>query len=590
MQRLIAIVTLGLGLTLTGCSTLTGPDSGPKTTAPEPTTEAADADAPEQPEPPPEPEYADFSEETLYSLMAAEVAAQRGRYDVTLVNYVKAAKSSRDVGVIKRALDIARSLNGDNAQNQLITLWLDVAPESPEAHRVAAIHKVRQKQFKAALSHMETLLKQGQEADFDTLAALSSNLSGTEQERLLGLYRELEERYPENRDIRYGTALVLRAQGNHEAALEELQPLLDESGKAPFQPALILRGDLLYKMGRQQEALDHLRYQSRRFPDNRKLGTLYGRVLIDDGQLQAAEDQFASLVERFPDTPGLKLSHALVALENDHQSLARQQLGQLLDDEHHVNEAHYYLGRMDRSAGRTEDAIEHFDQVEGGGQFFDALSQATYLRGQSGRLDEAMERLATLRQKMSDNDERLWLIEINTLLDLERYPEALGAATAALEKHPENVQIRYARSMLYDRLDRFEASERDLRHILEKNPDNAVALNALGYLLTVETDRLQEARQLLEKALSLDPENPAIIDSVGWVHYKLGNHQKALKHLRTAYEAFPDPEVAAHYGEVLHVTGEEEQARVIWRRTLEEYPENTIIRDTMERLNVEQDL
>ncbi|PAV27237.1 hypothetical protein CF392_01950 [Tamilnaduibacter salinus] len=590
MQRLIAIVTIGLGLTLSGCSTLSGPAAEPEKQAPTTRPEVSQTDRTEQPEPPPEPEYADFSEETLYSLLAAEVAAQRGRYDVTLVNYVEAAKSSRDIGVIKRALDIARSLNGDNAQNQLIALWLDVAPDSAEAHRVAAIQKVRQKDFETALSHMETLLQQGKEADFDTLAALSSNLSDAEQERLLGLYRELEDRYPDNRDIRYGTALVLRAQGNHEGALKELQPLLDESGQKPFQPALILRGDLLYKMGRQQEALDHLRYQSRRFPDNRKLGTLYGRILIDDGQLQAAEDQFASLVERFPDTPGLKLSHALVALENGHNQVARRQLEQLLDDEHHVNEAHYYLGRLARSAGQTEEAIAHFDQVQGGGQFFDALSQSTYLRGQSGQLDQAMQRLAKLRQQMPDNNERLWLIEINTLLDLERYPEALGAATAALEKHPENVQIRYARAMLYDRLDRFKASERDLRSILDKNPENAVALNALGYLLTVETERLKEARRLLEKALSLDPENPAIIDSVGWVHYRLGNHQKALEYLRKAYEAFPDPEVAAHYGEALYVTGEEEQARVIWRRTLEEHPDDTMIRDTMERLGVERDL
>ncbi|BES72554.1 tetratricopeptide repeat protein [Marinobacter nanhaiticus D15-8W] len=585
MKPVFSAVTVLLGLGLVGCAHLTGSDSEEATESAEPTTQQA-------PQPPAEESinYADFDQETLYSLLAAEVAAQRGRYDVTLVNYVEAAKSSRDIGVIKRAMRIAQSLNGDNAQLQLANLWLEVEPNNLEAHRIAAIQYVRQKDFDLALYHMEQILAQGEDADFDDLAALSARLPAEDQQQLLKLYRDLAERHPDNREIRYGIALLLKAGGDPQAALEQIEPLLDESEQAPFQPAIILRGDLLYQMGQQQEALDYLRYQSRRFPDNRKLGTLYGRMLIEEEQMQAAEDQFQSLMERFPDVPGLQLSYALVALENGNADAAEENLTQLVEEGHHLDEAHYYLGRLDDEAGQPKEAIEHYSQVTEGAHFLPSLSRATYLRGTTGDLEGALADLRTLRQQNPDLAENLWLIEVNTLLDLDQKADALGAATEALQEYPENARIRYTRAMLFDEMDRIAEAEADLRQIVEAQPDNAVALNALGYILTENTDRLQEARELLERALDLDPQNPAILDSVGWVHYKLGNMAQALDYLRQAYDAFPDPEVAAHYGEALYVNGEEDQARVVWRRALDEHPDDTIIPATLERLGVEQDL
>ncbi len=586
MKPVFSAVTVLLGLGLAGCAHLS--DSDQAGGAAEQTAQAQEAPQTAPAEAP--INYADFDQETLYSLLAAEVAAQRGRYDVTLVNYVEAARSSRDIGVIKRAMRIAQSLNGDNAQLQLANLWLEIEPDNLEAHRIAAIQYVRQKDFDLALYHMEKILAQGQDADFDDLAALSARLPAEDQQQLLKLYRDLAERHPDNREIRYGIALLLKASGDPQAAMEQLEPLIDESEQPPFQPAIVLRGDLLYQTGQQQEALDYLRYQSRRFPDNRKLGTLYGRMLIEEKQMQAAEDQFQSLKERFPDVPGLKLSYALVALENGSTDAAEQNLTELVEEGHHVDEAHYYLGRLDDEAERPEQAIAHYTQVTEGSHFLPSLSRATYLRGATGDLDGALMDLRTLRQQIPDLTENLWLIEVNTLLDLDQKADALGAATEALQDYPDNARIRYTRAMLFDEMGRVQEAEADLRQIIENQPDNAVALNALGYILTEKTDRLQEASALLEKAHSLDPENPAILDSVGWVHYKLGNMAQALDYLRQAYDAFPDPEVAAHYGEALYVNGEEDQARVIWRRTLDEHPDDTLIPATMERLGVEQDL
>lgn len=568
------LVTCLLGLTLTGCASFTGTSEMP---APK---EAATAE--KKPETQTPIEYADFEPETLYLLLSAEIAAQRGRYDITLVNYLKAAKQSRDQGVIERAMRIAQSLNGDNAQRQLAELWLEVDPDNLQAHRISAIQAVKGSDLKTAIYHMEQIMEQGGDADFDSLAAMASNLPPEQQQELLALYEEMAQRHPDSPELGYSIALLLKVTGQPEQALDRLGPLLEENPN--FQPAIVLKGDLLYQTGKKGRALDYLMANTRRFPDNRQLGTLYGRMLINEGELQAAQDEFSRLVQQHPDIPGLRLSHALVALENGQTDLAKEELTRLSERGHHTSEANYYLGRIADQAGNTEQAIGYYQSVEEGNYYFPALARASSLLAENGQLDDAIDRIRRLRDANPRQSENFWLLEVNLLLDEGQQQEALSTATEALAEHPDNIEIRYARAMLYDTLDHPAKAEADLRQIIEQDPENAVALNALGYILTTRTDRLQEARRYIERALALDPENPAILDSMGWVLFLEGQIQPALKYLSRAWAAYPDPEVAAHYGEALWMNGAEEQARIIWQKGLDQDPDHEILNETIDRL------
>lgn len=565
---------------LSGCANLLNDDSA---SPPEPKTAAPSADIPAMTA---EIKYADFEPDILYLLLAAEIAAQRGRYDVTLLNYVEAAKQSQDRVVIERAMRISQSLKADNAQRQLAELWLETDPNNIQAHRVAAIQSVKRNDLEKALYHMEQIMALGGDADFDSLAAMATGLPPASQLELLQLYENLAERHPDNQEIRYSIALLLKVIGDNESALTQLQQLLDT--KPEFQPALVLKGDLLYQTGQEQEALDHLLYNTRRYPGNRQMGTLYGRMLIGEGQLQAAQDEFKRLINQFPNVPGLRLSHALVALENGEAELARQELTALIEQGHHSSEAHYYLGRIADKEGDIESALGYYDRVKDSNHYLAALARASALRAQSGELDTALANLRNLRETNPESAENFWLLEINLLLDLEQNDQAMDVADEALAAYPENVRIRYARAMLLDSKGRFEEAEQDLRAILEQEPDNAVALNALGYILTTRSARYDEAQVLIEQALSLDPENPAILDSMGWVLFKQGETTRALDYLQAAYEAFPDPEVAAHLGEALWQNGQQDQARMIWREGLEQDPTDELILETLERLGVEQ--
>ena len=568
------LFTCLLGLTLAGCASLIGTEEAP--------AKSETVAAGEKTEPQPPVEYADFEPETLYLLLSAEIAAQRGRYDITLVNYLKAAKQSRDQVVIERAMRIAQSLNGDNAQKQLAELWLDIDPDNLQAHRISAIQAVKGNDLQTAIHHMERIMDQGGDADFDSLAAMAANLPPEQQQELLALYNEMSDRHPDTPELEYSIALLLKVTGQPQQALDRLEPLLQEN--ANFQPAIILKGDLLYQTGQKSSALDYLLTNTRRFPGNRQMGTLYGRMLINEGELQAAQDEFNRLVKRYPDTPGLRLSHALVALENGQTDLARQELTQLAEQGHHTSEANYYLGRIEDQASNTEQAIGYYQSVEQGNYYFPALARASSLLAENGQLEDAIDRIRRLREANPRQAENFWLLEVNLLLDQEQQQQALSTATEALEEHPDNIEIRYARAMLYDGIGRPADAEADLKQIIEQEPENAVALNALGYILTTRTDRLREARGYIEKALRLDPNNPAILDSMGWVLFLEGQLEPALEYLSRAWAAFPDPEVAAHYGEALWMNGAEEQARIIWQEGLEQDSNHEVLRETIDRL------
>ena len=570
-----------LGLSLSGCAFLQDNQESQSTSSPDDAT-ASPA------EPSADIRYADFEPEELYLLLSGEIAAQRGRFDVTLVNYMKAAQQSRDLGVIERTMRIAQSLNADNAQQKLAALWLEVAPDNMQAHRISAIQAVKKNELETALGHMEKIMDLGGDSDFDSLAAMAGNLPPEQQQELLDLYQQLEQRHPDNPELQYSIALLLKVTGEPQQALAKLEPLLDS--KPDFQPALILKGDLLYQTNQKQQALDHLRANTRQFPDNRQMGTLYGRMLIGEGELQTAQNEFRRLVNRFPDVPGLRLSYALVALENDQIALAEEELTRLIEQGHHSDEAHYYLGRIADEENENEQAIGYYRNVEKGNYFFPALARASELMAEQGELDEALADIREIRKNNPDQDENFRLLEINLLLDRDHDERALQAANEALESFPGNVRIRYARAMLLDSMDKPEQAEADLRTIIEEQPDNAVALNALGYILTTRTDRLDEARDYIERALAIDPENPAILDSMGWVLYLQGNTDESLSYLSRAWEAYADPEVAAHYGEALWQTGNQEQARSIWREGFEQDPDHPILTETVERLTGEPSL
>ncbi|PIE43699.1 MAG: hypothetical protein CSA50_03590 [Gammaproteobacteria bacterium] len=572
IQLLLAVIAM----TSLGACSLT-----PK---PNPTEPAATPPLHNQVPAKPEPEEGDFSPETLYSLLAAEIAGQRNRFDISLLNYVQQARQTKDLGVIKRAMHIARFLKANNAMLELSKTWLEVAPEALDPHQILAFQYIRMNQYVEAIAYMEKILVLGGHADFEALAIHAKTLPAEDQEHLLTLYKTLSEKYPNNQEIGYSYALINRTRGQHEAALDIIQAYLDAD--PTFQLGLLLKATLLYDLRRIKEALSLLGKATRKFPANRKLSTLYARMLIDDGDLERSEEEYRKLVKRYPDNPGLKLAHALVSLEMGETKTAKQELTALLNQGQYSNEANFYLGRLADDNDEVDTAIKHYDAISSGSHFFNSLARSSYLKAERGELDAVLQHLAQLRLDSPESSAGFWQVEVNLLLDLKNTELALEKVTEALFRHPENTNLLYARAMLFERQDKVAEMELDLRKILALEPNNAVALNALGYTLADKTERYPEALQLISKALELKPDSPAVIDSLGWVYYRMGNTEQALDYLNAAYAKFPDPEVAAHLGEVLWVTKQKGLALKIWQKAYKQDKNHSILNKTLDKFGI----
>jgi tetratricopeptide (TPR) repeat protein len=249
-----------------------------------------------------------------------------------------------------------------------------------------------------------------------------------------------------------------------------------------------------------------------------------------------------------------------------------------------VDSAHLNLGRIHEERDDPQSALAEYAQVGPGSDYLPAqLRQSDILIG-NGNWAEAAKRLSQARDEQPDYAVQLYLIEAETLTSNNQPDRGWQVLSQALKQYPDDVNLLYTRAMLAEKRDDLAQMEKDLRTIIKREPENAMALNALGYTLSDRTTRYAEAKELIEKAHRLNPDDPAVLDSLGWVNYRLGNLDEAERLLRQALERFPDHEVAAHLGEVLWANGKQSEARKVWGKALEQQPDSPILRSTLRRL------
>ena len=245
------------------------------------------------------------------------------------------------------------------------------------------------------------------------------------------------------------------------------------------------------------------------------------------------------------------------------------------------------MGLIYQEQDNLEKSIEHFRQVRiGTNNFLSAQQQATRLSIQSGRLDDAHDWLSQLSRGQPRLEVLFTTIESSLLIQEEHFDAAEQLLDTALNKFPNEMDLLFARVLYFDSQSDQEGSERDLVQIIRMQPEDSRALNHLGYMLADQTTRYEEALELIERAIAISPEEPSIIDSLGWALYKVGRYEEALVQMRRAFAAFPDDEVASHLGEVLWALGRFDEAMRVWQGALETDPESPLIAEAMERLQV----
>lgn len=562
-----------LCLALSGCATLS--------TSKDSTAQTETTDQTGTPETASKEITRPFDRETLYDLLVAEFAGKRNRADVALGKYLKQAHKSRDPAVTARATRIARYLGAHQAALDSAILWMEIEPDNLEAKEVAATELIRFGQMDRAINLLEELLAANAEVNFEFLLRGLQGADADRRAHVLNRLNDLLQRHPDNAQLWFTKGAIEQVDKRWESALNSFSKALEANPQ--YTNAILAKAKQLVSLGRDQEALQFAQQATRDYPKNKRIGLTYARMLISAQQFIAAQGEFGRLAALYPNDPDLILSLALISWENKLTDNAKVQLNRLLSMRQRESEAHTYLGRIAASEKDFTAAIEHFAKVGRGPQYAQARIQLALLYGDMGEWVNAHNVLVIAREEMPDQSARFYLAESEILSRQGKTQEAVDLLSLALKEHPEDTGILYTRAMLLEQLDQYEQMESDLRKILSHEPNNTAALNALGYTFADRNERLEEAALLIEKAYELDPNDPAIIDSMGWIRYRLGDTESALSYLRKAYEAFQDQEIAAHLGEVLWVIGREQEAAQVWTEALKDNPDSETLKRVMDR-------
>jgi len=521
-----------------------------------------------------------LTDDLLFQFLVAEIAGQRGMLNLAKEGYLDLARKTRDPRVVRRAAEIALHSRDQDAALELSRLWIDIDPESERARQTLVIMLIAEGRVDDAKPHLEKMLEGDNPGavfmQFPTLFSRTRDTAAVHR-----VVRELAQQYPKLAEARYALAHAALIAGFSEEAMEALGQA--DRIKPGWEPAALMRAQLLAKSSR-SDAMKFLSAFLDKHADARDVRLAYARMLVGASQFDEAHKQFARLASELPNSSETAMAAGLLAL----------QMGKLGDAETHLSRAlelgqedggavRYYLGQAAEERKDYDLAASRYLGITSGEYLVGSRTRLASMYARQGRLDEAHAVLKAIEPANDVQKVQLIQAEADLLREAKDHAAVFALLDAAVKERPDHVDLLYDHAMAAEKLDRLGVLEEDLRKAIRLKPDYAHAYNALGYTLVERTGRLDEAAELLDKAISLAPEDPFILDSMGWLHYRKGNLDKAREFLERAWRLRQDPEIAAHLGEVLWMKGSREEASTLWQGSLRSHPENEVLIEILKK-------
>lgn len=526
----------------------------------------------------------------LYQLMAAEAAAQRGELGTAYAIYLKLARETRDPRLARRATELGLQGRALPQALEAAKLWHELAPRSPEASQSLAMLYAGSSRFDDAYALFSEQLKTAARPA-EELARIQRALSRNQDRAgAFALLDRLAQPYMKESDVRLVLASGAHAAGLADRALQEARAALE---LAPDSERAALATAQLLQVKDRPAALQLLEQFVTRHPAAADARLAYARLLIADKRYDDARRQFERLLQDRPDNPDLVYSLGLLALQGNLRADARtyfEKYLKLIDvPEHEAKDpdpAYLYLAQIAEDEKKYPEALKWLRRIEGGDEYLTARVREAFVLAKMQKLDEARKLLHGINAQSADERTQLTLAEAQLLREARRYDDSYKLLTQALEKSPDNLSLLYDTAMAAEKLNHIEVMEKRLRRIIELKPDHAHAHNALGYTFADRNVRLPEALTLIETAHKLAPDDAFILDSLGWVHYRLGDLKLARDYLERAYAARPEAEVTVHLAEVLWAAGDQAGARKLLREVRAQEPGNELLKSTLDRLRI----
>lgn len=523
----------------------------------------------------------ELDQETLYQLLLAEIAGQRGKLDISVDNYLRLARKTRDPKVVERATRIAVYARDDAAATEAATLWKQIDPDNVDARQVLAVMAIRNGQIPAAVAELESIIQQN-EGQMDQKLWMIANMLGREkdQETVMVVMERLMNSHQSDPNALFAYAHVLTRMGNLQKAEELLKEIMRI--EPTNENAAVTYVSLLQRQEKKTEAIVWLEERLAQQPDSFNLKLVHARLLADAKRFDEAQIEFEKLDQKYPENIDVIYALGILHLQSNRLDEAKTYFTRLTKFNLKADEAGYYLGRITEDQKAYQEAETWYGGVQKGEHYLDAQIRIGMLMALQGRIAESRKHFQSILTKSKEEESLVLQAEAQMLIVNQRNQEALQVYNRTLDDRYDP-DLLYARAMLAEKLNRLDILEADLNMILENDPDNSQALNALGYTLADRTERYQEAYGYIKRALEISPDDYYILDSMGWVLYRLGRLDESIEYLRKALEMRADPEIAAHLGEVLWVKGDKESAKTIWDTALKETPDDSRLLDVINR-------
>lgn len=532
----------------------------------------------------------DMSEDLLFKLLRAELAYQRGDWQLAYVTMLVAAQETRDPRLARRAAEIALNVKQTGEALSAVRLWRELAPHSDEAN-----------QFYLGLVVLGENLTEAKPIFVERLQEVTPQARGLlilQIQRLLGrtkdkdaaftLQEELTAPYQGLVETHIALAQAAFAKGDLPRARLEAGKAL--AIKPDLEIAVLMQAQ---SAAGREEALQTLSGFLKNYPKARDVRTAYAKILIDDKQYDEARNQFEILLKDQPKDLTIMYAMGILGAQMNDRDTAEKYLGAYLkeleanpDDERDPVQALLILSQIAEDRKDFPAALKWLAQVEPGPAYLEAQVRSAQIMANTGDLGGARNLLSHLKPEGQREQIQIMVADAQLLRDANRVPEGLAVLAKGLERFPEDTGLLYDYAMLAEKANRFDLMENALRKIIKLAPNNQHAYNALGYSFAERNIHLQEAYTLIDKASKLAPEDPFIMDSMGWIYFRLGKLTEAEDYLRRAYAIRPDVEIGVHLGEVLWIKGEKDSAQQLLRDANQKDPQNDLLKSTLARLKI----
>ena len=567
-------------------------------------------------------------------MLLAEIAGEREQFDAAVEHYLAAALISENPQLAELTAELAQQADLPDLGLQAIPIccwprlpgterWLQLNPEVTRALRYSGTFNLRLGDAEAALGDFRAFVNGASNAAAAVARSIEVLAEEDDARAATAIAQGLVDAHPDIAEGHYGLARLALRSGDYAAVLAHSERAAELS--PDWVEAQMLYARSLLLTGRNENGLDLARQLA---ADEPRLAVRlqYAELLLSTGENTEAGKLLDDILSESPGLPEAVRAVAFLKLTDGELDEAEMRFSELRADPRFREEAFYYLGRIAEMEEEFLQAMRNFSRVTEGNNAVDAqlrVAQLLYtslddpegalqhlsqfgianpqyltemLLGQGEilvRLGREAEGIGLLTQELERDPENERLHDANIRLHLilaqeavsgERYGEAGRILNRALNAYPGNPSVRYAKALLFQDRGQLRRAAAALETLVEDNPDDAGFLNALGYLLTDEMNRHEEASEYLRRALAAEPDNPAIIDSMGWVLFNLGEFEAALDYLERAFTLFPDPEVAAHIVDTHWALGNREQALELLRESLDEHADSAHLLELQQRL------